>query len=219
MTSKANESTRVLIVDEHPIVRQGLAAVLDQQEGLTIVGEAVDGVDAVAQARDLLPDITLMDLQMPQMDGVETIRRIIGARTGSRIIILTTFATDEYIFSSIEAGAQGYLLKDSPPDEVVTAIETVHQGESMIQPRMASRLLDRLGQLSHAHPPETLLSVREIEVLQVMATGAANKGIANQLRIGQSTVKTHIVRIFNKLGVNGRLEAVSEGVKKGIIEL
>ena len=115
MTSKANESTRVLIVDEHPIVRQGLAAVLGQQEGLTIVGEAVDGVDAVAQARDLLPDITLMDLHMPQMDGVETIRRIIGARTGSRIIILTTFATDEYIFSSIEAGAQGYLLKDSPP--------------------------------------------------------------------------------------------------------
>ena len=219
MTSKAKESIRVLIVDDHAIVRQGLATVLDQQEDLIVVGQAIDGVGAVAQAQELLSDIILMDLQMPQMDGVEAMRRIIGERTGSRIIILTTFATDEYIFSSIEAGAQGYLLKDSPPDEVVTAIETVHQGESMIQPRMASRLLDRLGQLSHAHPPETLLSVREIEVLQVMATGAANKGIANQLRIGQSTVKTHIVRIFNKLGVNGRLEAVSEGVKKGIIEL
>ena len=219
MTSKAKESIRVLIVDDHPIVRQGLATVLDQQEDLIVVGQAVDGVDAVAQAQELLPDIILMDLQMPQMDGVEAIRRIIGERTGSRIIILTTYATDEYIFSGIEAGAQGYLLKDSPPDEVVTAIRTVHQGDSMIQPRVASRLLDRLGQLSHAHPPETLLSVREIEVLQVMATGAANKEIANQLQIGQSTVKTHIVRIFNKLGVNGRLEAVSEGVKKGIIEL
>ncbi len=219
MTSKAKESIRVLIVDDHAIVRQGLATVLDQQEDLIVVGQAVDGVDAVAQAQELLPDIILMDLQMPQMDGVEAMRRIIGERTGSRIIILTTYATDEYIFSGIEAGAQGYLLKDSPPDEVVTAIRTVHQGDSMIQPRVASRLLDRLGQLSHAHPPETLLSVREIEVLQVMATGAANKEIANQLQIGQSTVKTHIVRIFNKLGVNGRLEAVSEGVKKGIIEL
>lgn len=219
MTSKAKESIRVLIVDDHSIVRQGLATVLDQQEDLTVVGQAVDGIDAVAQARDLLPDIILMDLQMPQMDDVEAIRQIIGERTGSRIIILTTYATDEYIFSGIEAGAQGYLLKDSPPAEVVTAIRTVHQGESMIQPRVASRLLDRLGQLSHAHPPETLLSVREIEVLQVMATGAANKEIANQLQIGQSTVKTHIVRIFDKLGVNGRLEAVSEGVKKGIIEL
>ena len=219
MTSKAKESIRVLIVDDHPIVRQGLATVLDQQEDLIVVGQAIDGVGAVAQAQELLSDIILMDLQMPQMDGVEAIRRIIGERTGSRIIILTTYATDEYIFSGIEAGAQGYLLKDSPPDEVVTAIRTVHQGDSMIQPRVASRLLDRLGQLSHAHPPETLLSVREIEVLQVMATGAANKEIANQLQIGQSTVKTHIVRIFNKLGVNGRLEAVSEGVKKGIIEL
>jgi len=219
MTSKAKESIRVLIVDDHPIVRQGLATVLDQQEDLIVVGQAVDGVDAVAQAQELLPDIILMDLQMPQMDGVEAIRRIIGERTGSRIIILTTYATDEYIFSGIEAGAQDYRLKDSPPDEVVTAIRTVHQGDSMIQPRVASRLLDRLGQLSHAHPPETLLSVREIEVLQAMATGAANKEIANQLQIGQSTVKTHIVRIFNKLGVNGRLEAVSEGVKKGIIEL
>ena len=219
MTSKAKESIRVLIVDDHPIVRQGLATVLDQQEDLIVVGQAVDGVDAVAQAQELLSDIILMDLQMPQMDGVEAIRRIIGERTGSRIIILTTYATDEYIFSGIEAGAQGYLLKDSPSDEVVTAIRTVHQGDSMIQPRVASRLLDRLGQLSHAHPPETLLSVREIEVLQVMATGAANKEIANQLQIGQSTVKTHIVRIFNKLGVNGCLEAVSEGVKKGIIEL
>ena len=219
MTSKAKESIRVLIVDDHPIVRQGLATVLDQQEDLIVVGQAVDGVDAVAQAQELLSDIILMDLQMPQMDGVEAIRRIIGERTGSRIIILTTYATDEYIFSGIEAGAKGYLLKDSPSDQVVTAIRTVHQGDSMIQPRVASRLLDRLGQLSHAHPPETLLSVREIEVLQVMATGAANKEIANQLQIGQSTVKTHIVRIFNKLGVNGCLEAVSEGVKKGIIEL
>ena len=219
MNNKNAETIKVLIVDDHPIVRQGLATVLEQQEDLSVVGQAVDGVEAVAQAHELQPDIILMDLQMPQMDGVEAITKILGERADAKIIILTTYATDEYIFSGIEAGARGYLLKDSPPNEVVTAIRTVHQGESMIQPRVASRLLDRLGQLSHVHPPETILSQREIEVLRVMATGAANKEIANQLQIGQSTVKTHIVRIFNKLGVNGRTEAVSEGLKKGIIEL
>ena len=210
---------RILIADDHPIVRQGLATVLDQQEDFEVVGQAVDGFDAVAKARGLLPDIILMDLQMPEMDGVEAIKRIIGEGLDTKIIILTTYATDEYIFSGIESGARGYLLKDSPPDEVVKAIRTVHQGESMIQPRVASRLLDRLAQLSHAHPPETLLSRREIEVLQLICTGAANKQIASDLQIGQSTVKTHIVRIFSKLGVNGRTEAVAEGLKKGIIEL
>ena len=210
---------RVLIVDDHPIVRQGLATVLDQEEDLSVVGQAADGVEAVVKARGLLPDIILMDLQMPEMDGVEAITQILAEGSDSKIIILTAYATDEYIFSGIEAGARGYLLKDSPPDDVVKAIRTVHQGESMIQPKIASRLLDRLGQLSHTHSPDTLLSDREIEVLQVMSTGAANKEIANQLLIGQSTVKTHIVRIFSKLGVNGRTEAVSEGLKKGIIEL
>ena len=219
MSENVKESIKVLIVDDHPIVRQGLATVLEQQEDLSVVGQAVDGIEAVAKARDLLPDIVLMDLQMPQMDGVTAITQIIGERPDSKIIILTTFDTDEYIFSGIEAGAQGYLLKDSPPDEVVKAIRTVHQGESMIQPRVATRLLERLGKLSHSHPPETLLSRRETEVLQIMSTGAANKEIASQLQIGQSTVKTHIVRIFSKLGVNGRTEAVSEGLKKGIIEL
>ncbi len=213
------ESIRVLIVDDHPIVRQGLATVLEQQEDIAVVGHAADGVEAVAQARDLLPDIILMDLQMPQMDGVEAIARILGDEVATNIIILTTYATDDYIFRGIEAGARGYLLKDSPPDEVVKAIRTVHRGDSLIEPRVAGRLLDRLGQLSHPPAPESVLSKREIEVLQLMSTGAANKDIASQLLIGQSTVKTHIVRIFSKLGVNGRTEAVSEAVKKGIIQL
>ena len=213
------ESIRVLIVDDHPIVRQGLATVLAQQEDIVVVGQAADGVEAVDQARNLLPDIILMDLQMPQMDGVEAIAQILGYELDTNIIILTTFATDDYIFRGIEAGARGYLLKDSPPDEVIKAIRTVHRGESLIEPRVASRLLDRLGQLSHPPAPESVLSKREIEVLQIMATGAANKVIASQLVIGQSTVKTHIVRIFSKLGVNGRTEAVAEAVKKGIIQL
>ncbi len=213
------ESIRVLIVDDHPIVRQGLATVLAQQEDIAVVGQAANGVEAVDQARELLPDIILMDLQMPEMDGVEAITKILADELDTHIIILTTFATDDYIFRGIEAGARGYLLKDSPPDEVVKAIRTVHRGDSLIEPRVASRLLDRLGQLSHPPPPESVLSKREIEVLQIMSTGAANKEIASQLVIGQSTVKTHIVRIFSKLGVNGRTEAVSEAVKKGIIQL
>ena len=165
MSDNSPDIIRVLIVDDHPIVRQGLATVLEQQEDLSVVGQAVDGLEAVAKARDLLPDIILMDLQMPNLDRVGAITQIIGERADTKIVILTTYDTDEYIFSGIEAGARGYLLKDSPPNEVVTAIKTVFQGESMIQPRVASRLLDRLGQLSHVHPPETLLSQREIEVL------------------------------------------------------
>ena len=208
-----------MIVDDHPIVRQGLAAVLEQEADLTVVGQAGDGVDGVAQAIALRPDIILMDLQMPKMDGVDAITRIVEEGLESGIIILTTYDTDDYIFPGIEAGARGYLLKDSPPDDVVKAIRTVYRGDSLIQPRVAARLLDRLGELSRPDPPETRLSQREIEVLNLMATGAANKEIASQLSIGQSTVKTHIVRIFSKLGVNGRTEAVAEAVKKKIIEL
>ena len=213
------ESIRIVIADDHPVVRQGLATVLGQEEGLEVVGQAANGLEAVDQARKLQPDIILMDLQMPEMDGVEAIQKIKMESSDIGIIILTTFDTDDYIFRGIEAGARGYLLKDATPEEVLKAIHTVHQGESLIEPRVASRLLDRLGQLSHPPPPESALSHREIEVLQVMSTGAANKEIASQLLIGQSTVKTHIVRIFNKLNVSGRTEAVAEGVRKGIIKL
>ena len=213
------ESIRIVIADDHPIVRQGLATVLGQEEDLEVVGQAENGLEAVAQARELHPDIILMDLQMPEMDGVEAIQKIKMENSDIGIIILTTFDTDDYIFRGIEAGARGYLLKDSPPEEVIKAIHTVHKGESMIQPRVASRLLDRFSQLSHAPVPEEVLSSREMQVLQLIATGAPNKEIANELLIGESTVKTHIIHILNKLGVKGRTEAVAEAARRGIIQL
>ena len=213
------DSIRIVIADDHPVVRQGLATVLGQEEGLEVVGQAANGLEAVDQARKLQPDIILMDLQMPEMDGVEAILEIKMETSDIGIIILTTYDTDDYIFRGIEAGARGYLLKDSPPEEVIKAIHTVHKGESMIQPRVASRLLDRFSQLSHDSVPEEVLSPREVQVLQLIAKSAVNKEIASELFIGESTVKTHIIHIFNKLGVKGRTEAVTEGAKRGIIQL
>ena len=156
---------------------------------------------------------------MPEMDGVEAIQRIKEGYPDIGIIILTTFDTDEHIFKGIEAGARGYVLKDSPPKEVLSAIRAVHRGESLIQPRVASRLLDRFSQLSRSAVPEEVLSPREVEVLQLIAKGTANRRIADQLFIGESTVKTHIIHIFNKLGVKGRTEAVTEAARRGFIQL
>ena len=205
--------------DGHPIVRQGLAAVLAQEEDLVVVSQAENGLEAVAQAGDLHPDIILMDLQMPEMDGVEAIKKIKGEAPDIGIIILTTYDTDDYIFRGIEAGARGYLLKDSPPSEVLNAIRAVHKGESLIQPKVASRLLDRFSQISRTPVSSEVISPRETEILQLMATGAGNRAIATQLIIGESTVKTHVIHIFNKLGVKARTEAVAEATRRGIIQL
>ena len=210
----------VIIADDHPIVRQGLATVVNQEEDLKVVGQAGDGFEAVSLATKLGPDIVLMDLQMPGMDGVEAIKKIKEEAPDIGIIILTTFDTDEYIFRGIEAGAQGYLLKDSPPEEVLEAIRAVHRGESVVEPRVATKLLQRFSQLSRSPAVEAGgLSEREIEVLQLAAEGAGNKAIAARLVIGESTVKTHLIHIFNKLGVKDRTEAVTQAARRGIIKL
>ena len=213
------ESIKILIADDHPVVREGLIAMLTREVDFDVVGEAKDGVEAVNKTKELSPDVVLIDLRMPEMDGVEAMRQIKSTMPDVKFIILTTYSDDEYIFSGIEAGAGAYLLKDAPREDLFKAIRAVYRGESLIQPVVASKLLDRFSELSRRTPSGEELSGRELEILGLMAKGAANKEISAQLNIAQSTVKTHITNIFQKLGVNDRTEAVTQALKKGIIRL
>lgn len=216
------EQIRILIVDDHTVVRDGLASMLARQQDFQVVGEASNGAEAVEKTQELKPDVTLMDLRMPEMDGVEAMRNIKEQDADAKFIVMTTFDTDEYIFDAIEAGAKGYLLKDASRDALFDAVRAVHRGESLIEPGVASRLLDRLAQLSkrgNEPGPSNILSAREIEVLQLMSTGSANKQIAASLSVSESTVKTHVANIFQKLDVNHRTEAVTQALQRGIIKL
>jgi DNA-binding NarL/FixJ family response regulator len=213
------EAIKILIADDHPVVREGLNAMLSREADFKVVGEAKDGVEAVNKVRELTPDVVLMDLRMPEIDGVEAMRQIRPTNPEVKFIILTTYSDDDYIFSGIEAGARAYLLKDAPREELFKAIRAVYRGESLIQPVVASKLLDRFSELSRRTPSGEELSERELEVLCLVAKGSANKEISAELKIAQSTVKTHITNIFQKLGVNDRTEAVTQAIKKGIIRL
>ena len=210
---------RVLIADDHPLVRQGIATVVAKELDIEVVGEASNGVEAVNMARSMNPDIVLMDLQMPVMDGVEAIGLLKTDVPKCSVIILTTFDTDDYIFKGIEAGARGFIFKDSAPQDVIAAIRTVYGGDSMIEPRVAGRLLDQFSRSDQDGRSLESLSPRETEVVRLMANSATNKEIAAQLHIGESTVKTHIVHLFDKLGVQDRTGAVMAAVRRGIIEI
>jgi len=213
------EAIKILIVDDHPVVREGIGAMLKREPDFKIVGEATNGLEAIGKANELSPDVILMDLRMPEMDGVEAITRIKHDSPDIKFIILTTFSDDEYIFKGIAAGARAYLLKDAPREELFKAIRAVSRGESLIQPVVASRVLDKLAELSKKSPSADTLSDREIEVLKLMAKGVSNSNIADELSITQSTVKTHITSIFQKLNVTTRTEAVTTALKRSIIQL
>jgi len=214
------EQIRILIVDDHEVVRDGIVGNLVRQPDFAIVGQASNGLEAVQRAAELSPDIILMDLRMPELDGVEAMIRIKQANPEIKFIVFTTYSDDEYLFAAIKAGSKGYLLKDAPREDLFKAIRAVSRGESLIQPVFTTKVLEKLAsELSRKSTAVDALSDREIEVLDLMAKGVSNKDIADQLSITQSTVKTHVTSIFQKLNVTTRTEAVTTAFKRGIIQL
>jgi DNA-binding NarL/FixJ family response regulator len=208
---------RILIVDDHPVVRDGLVAILGTQPDFEVVGEAGDGREAIAQVNSLQPDVTLLDLEMPGMDGVETLRQIRLQAAQARVIVFTAFDTDERIVTAVQAGAQGYLLKGAPRQELFNAVRVVYSGGSLLQPIVASKLMQRVTQ--EAAPPVELLTARELEVLHEMAAGLQNKEIAAKLVISERTVKFHVSAILSKLEAGNRTEAVRIAAQRGLVNI
>ena len=211
---------RVLVVDDHRIVREGLQVLLAEIDDTEVVGEAANGIQAVDQAEQLRPDVILMDLEMPQMDGVEATRRITAAQPDRRILVLTSFITDDKVFAAIEAGALGYLLKDSSSAELVEAIHRVQRGEPALHPDIARKILAKLGPAPSAgEPAAEPLTARELEVLELVAQGLSNQQIAEQLHISGQTARTHVNRILSKLHVANRVQATLYALRQGISKL
>jgi DNA-binding NarL/FixJ family response regulator len=204
----------MVVADDHPVVREGLRAVLDSEPDVEVVGEASNGSEALSLVGSLHPDLVLMDLQMPEMDGVAAIRRIRRRYDDVNVLVLTTYDTDSDITRAVEAGATGYLLKDASRDELMRAIHLAARGESVLSPQVASRVLGKMRA-----PTEEALSTREIEVLLEVGDGLSNKEVGRALHISEATVKTHLLHIFAKLGVEDRTAAVTVALERGIIRL
>jgi DNA-binding NarL/FixJ family response regulator len=210
---------KILVVDDHPVVRDGLIAILGTQSDFEIVGKASDGSEALEQASLLKPDVLLLDLEMPEMDGVETLQKLRETRASIRTIVFTAFDTDERIVSAVKAGAQGYLLKGAPREEIFNAIRIVYAGGSLLQPVVASKLLK---QVTGEHKPQSdpdALTPREQHVLKLLAQGLQNKEIALELSITERTVKFYVSSILSKLGAGNRTEAVKIAVQRGLVKL
>ena len=215
-------TTRIVIADDQALVRGGLRMILDAQPDLEVVGEAVDGREALQQARELSPDLVLMDVRMPELDGLETTRRLLDRDPSAKVVVLTTFDLDDYVYEAIRAGASGFLLKSAPPQQLIAGIRTVMAGDALLAPEITRRLLDRFV----ARPPHPIgvpphfadLSERELEVLRLIADGRSNAEIAVDLFLSEATVKTHVTHILTKLRLRDRVQAVALAHRTGLMD-
>jgi DNA-binding NarL/FixJ family response regulator len=215
-------TTRILIADDQALVRGGLRMILDAQPDLDVVGEAADGREALQRARELAPDLVLMDVRMPELDGLEATRRLLEREPSPKVVVLTTFDLDDYVYEAIRAGASGFLLKSAPPQQLVAGIRTVMAGDALLAPEITRRLLDRFV----ARPPRSSeipsefaeLSPRELEVLRLIADGRSNAEIAGDLFLSEATVKTHVTHILTKLRLRDRVQAVALAYRTGLMD-
>jgi len=218
-TIKNDGTIRVLVVDDHAIIRKGVRAVLDLVPDVDLVGEAENGVQAVKLEQELIPDVVLMDLMMPEMNGIECIKQIKAQRPKARILVLTNFAGEEMIFPAIKAGAMGYHLKDSSPEALIDAIRQVNQGVAALHPSIAKKVLEEFHNTEKQHLSEEPLTHRELEVLRLIAQGLENKEIAEQLVISDATVRTHVSNILGKLHLASRTQAALYALREGFANL
>jgi DNA-binding NarL/FixJ family response regulator len=213
---------RVLIADDQQLVRTGFRMILDGEPDITVVGEAVDGLRAVSLAHELQPDVVLMDIRMPGIDGIEATRRLtaIGPSQHAKVLILTTFDLDEYVFDALRAGASGFLLKDTPATQLTAALRMIAAGDALLAPTITRRLIEEFTARTRALPPPPgldELTARELDVFRLVAKGMSNAEIANELVIGEATVKTHVTRLLMKLGLRDRVQAVVLAYEAGVV--
>jgi DNA-binding NarL/FixJ family response regulator len=212
---------KVLIADDHAMVRSGVRAMLDAQDDIEVVGEAEDGAQAVEEALRLRPDVAILDIRMPRVDGIEATRRLqVHGDAAPRVLVLTTFDLDEYVYEALRAGAGGFMLKDAPPGRLAEAVRTVAAGESLLAPAVTRRLVERFVRRPRPEGDEPFgeLTERELEVLRLIARGLSNAEIAESLFLSEATVKTHITRILSKLGLRDRVQAVVLAYESGLVE-
>jgi len=213
-------TTRVLIVDDQSLVRAGFRMILESEPEIEVVGEAADGLTAVLAARETQPDVILMDVRMPNVDGLEATRRLLdGKDEGPRILILTTFDLDEYVYEALRAGASGFLLKDTPPEQLVDGIRAVANGEALLAPTVTKRLIEEFTRMARRTPPPAVeqLTPRELEVLKLVARGLSNAEIAHELTLSETTIKTHVTHVLAKLGLRDRVQAVVLAYESGLV--
>ena len=215
----ATRAARVLIADDQTLFRSGLARLLSVDERVTVVGEASDGLDAVKQALALKPDVVLMDIKMPNLDGIEAARRIVSANPKIKVLMLTTFEADNHVIQALKAGASGYVLKDSQPGAIVSSVLAVVAGERVMASAVANRVLEMLTGASTPKEFYDGLTAREVEILKMLATGMANKQIAFKLKISDKTVRNHVSNMYEKLNIFDRSQAVLYAVRKGLVEI